>query len=80
MSWQVRGPYRGYNIWVMQQQRKRNRKWVASVEVLPEVGVMATAGPGKEGVPGEFDSEDDAKDAAKRYIEKRQQQRGTQVQ
>ena len=68
MSWQERGTYEGHSIWVMQL---RKGKWSASVVALPQSGVIATAGPGDVCVPGEFDSENDAVDAAKQYLEQK---------
>ena len=74
MNWQDRGLYRSNFIWVIQL---RNGKWIASVAALPEAGALATPGPGEQCVPGEFDSEDDAVAAAKKYIDEQQRQRGT---
>jgi hypothetical protein len=75
MSWQDRGTYEGHSIHVIQL---REGKWNASVAALPQSGgAFATPGPGDECVPGDFDSDDEAVKGAKRYIDQKQQQRGT---
>lgn len=50
--------------------------WTATVGALPERGAMATAGPG-EGtiVSGDFESEEAAVNAAKKYIDQKHSQR-----
>jgi hypothetical protein len=68
-DWDKRGIYEGYYIWVI---HPRDGKWIASVAAIPQSDVFATARPGDECVPGEFDSDNDAAHAAKQYIDQKQ--------
>ena len=72
MGWKEKRRYRNWLIWVGQPQ---NGGWVASVAALPDEGSLATAGPGEQCVPGDFDSEPDAVAAAEKYIDERIQRR-----
>jgi hypothetical protein len=74
MSWEIADIYHGFQISVLQL---RSGRWVTTVERLPEPRkAIGTAGP-CEGVcvPGEFNSQDAAVDAAKNHIDQKHVQR-----
>lgn len=72
MDWK-RAQYKGFFISVM---KLRGGRWVATVEALPTKGAMSTAGPGEgDAVRGEFDSEEAAVEAGKRYVDRKVAQR-----
>ena len=68
MEWKGKGRYQNWLIWVL---KLHNGAWVASVAALPERVGLATAGPGQQCVPGEFDSEADALTAAEKYVDEK---------
>jgi hypothetical protein len=70
MDWRILIRYKGFSISVLKLPLGR---WLASIETLgPKRGVMAVPGPGQgEPVPGEFDSEDAAVEAAKAHIDRK---------
>ncbi len=73
MKWEMDAIiYRGFQIWLAQG---RDGDWTASVNALPEQGAMATAGPGEGHILGPFNTREAADEAAKEYIDQKQQQR-----
>ncbi len=72
MNWKEVPRYHGFLIWVAVS---RGGRWLASVAALPERGVMPTAGPGEQMVPGDFTTEEAAARAARKYIWEKQRQR-----
>ncbi len=66
MDWNV-SDYQGYKI---STGRLPTGRWKATISGIPVTGSTATAPPGSgEPVPGEFDSEEAALDAAKKHID-----------
>ncbi len=65
MDWKER-PWleSGHLIWVAEL----DGRWLASLAALPRSGGLATAGPGAEVIPGDFETEEAAENAAKRFI------------
>ncbi len=73
MEWEQKEiVYQGFAIWI---GKGRKEDWMASVNALPEQGAMATAGPGEGHILGPFNSREAAVEAAKEYIDQKQQQR-----
>jgi hypothetical protein len=70
MDWRIGMRYKGFSISV---SKPPSGGWLASIETFgPKRGVMAVPGPGRgEPVPGEFDSEHDAVEAAKSHIDRK---------
>ncbi len=73
MKWETEAViYLSFQIWIGQV---REGGWITSVNALPERGAMATAGPGEGHMLGPFNSRKAADEAAKEYIDQKQQQR-----
>jgi hypothetical protein len=72
MDWKEVPRYSGFLIWV---GLSPNGRWVASVAALPQRGVMPTAGPGEQMVPGDYATEEEAAKVARKYIWEKHRQR-----
>jgi len=72
MRWQPTPRFGGFWIWVAEVRGH----WVASVAALPEGGATAHVNPGADVVPGQFATEEDARDAAMDYIVRKHQPEG----
>jgi hypothetical protein len=70
MDWEEKPRFGNFLIWVSES----HGYWIASVAALPRHGGMYTAGPGEEVIPGVFDTQESAEDAAKAYIIQRRGQ------
>jgi len=66
VAWENEVVYRGYYIWLT-EVRNTDKPWVFSVGRIS--GGAATPLPGQIVGPGQFDTSDEAEEAAKRYID-----------